>query len=387
LLARLATADGKQTWHSVLWLGVVIGLAAGTKYLGILLLLPAAYVLFAKKYEAKHFGILVGSALLGLLAATPGILLENQAFLKGVGFELSHSAEGHGLVFINTPPGAIFHSLNLTEAFGVVPLLLGIAGTAWAIVSKKIWGIACGIFLLTYFMVIAGAEVKFLRYVLPLLPWLAIGVGYLTGRCHEEKGWKRMVTGIAILMIGLTSATTSGAFPLTRLMSTQDPRDQAADWFKRETPPETTIGLVSDPWFYTPPFFPNAGLLLPQERLQAMAENPRVVRFIPDGEPRKDWDVRLLDNAPDYIVFSSFEFLDHDRLSEPNFVEFMQKMPGLYDFIAIFWGEEPAFATDPDSMNFSREMLRVIMRERYPKTHDMMYIRPTICVFRLKKTN
>ena len=387
LIIRMLQSENKPVWKSLLAIGVVIGLAAGTKYTGILLLLPAIYGLWKLKVAAKDYGVVLASTIGGFLVATPGALLQSDAFMRGFMFEVAHSAEGHGLVFIDTPPGIVYHILNMSEAIGMAPLLFGIAGLTWAIVSKKSWAIASALFVVAYFAVIAGAEVKFLRYVFPLLPFIAIGVGYIAGRCHEERGWKRVVTGATILLIGFTAATTSGAFALTRLMTTQDPRDQAANWFAKETPNEATIGLVSDPWFYTPPFAPNFGMLSPDERIAALADNPRVLRYILEQGDKLDWDVRLLQLKPEYIVFSSFEYLDHDRLSEPNFVAFMDAMRADYEFIGIFWGDEPAFATDPESTDFDRHLLRVVMRERYPKTHDMMYIRPTICVFRLKKTN
>ncbi len=384
LLIRAVKAAEAPSLKSVCAVGAVVGLAAGTKYAGILLLLPATYVLFSRGVSAKYYGALVGSTVIGFLLATPGVLLQTEAFMRGVTYEMGHTAAGHGLVFVDTPPGVIYHFWNSAEAFGFAPLLFGCAGLIWAVVSKKPWGIAAVLFCVAYFLAIGLAEVKFLRYVFPLLPFLALGLGYLAGRCHEEKGWKRVVTGAVILLVGVTSTTTGGAFVLTRLMSMPDPRDEAARWFKEDTPPDTKIGLVSDPWFYSPPLFPNIGLLASGDRLEAMAEHPRIVRYIPADGEKMDWDIRLLENPPDYIVFSSFEFLDHDRLSEPNFVAFIDEMKTLYDLVGIFWGPEPAFPKSGTNTEFDRDMLRVIMRERYPKTHDMMYIRPTICVFKLK---
>lgn len=387
LVIKALQQETQPATKTIATIGFVIGLAAGAKYTGVLMLLPAVYLLFTKRSPAKEYAIAFGAMIVGFFVATPGALLQNEEFMRDFMYEIGHSAEGHGLVFVDTPPGAVFHSFNLAEAFGFVPLLFGVAGIVWGVVTKMKWAIAAALFFVAYFALIAGAEVKFLRYVLPLLPLVALGLGYIAGRCHELGGWKRVVTGAILLMVGFTSANyTSGAFKLTGLMTTPDPRNEAAIWFGEETPADTTIGLVSDPWFYTPSFFPDIGLLTSQERLTAMRANPRLIRYIATDGEKKDWDIRLLDQAPDYVVFSSFEFLDHDRLGEPNFVEFIERMHNEYDFIGIFWGPEPAFATKPEAMKFDRQMLRVIMRERYPKTHDMMYIRPTICVFK-KKTN
>ncbi|MDQ2986378.1 MAG: glycosyltransferase family 39 protein [Armatimonadota bacterium] len=384
LLIRAVQSDGSLQWKRISGMGMVIGLAAGTKYTGILLLIPAAIVFWKIKADVKQYAMLLGAAIVGFLMATPGILLETMAFLRGFTYELGHSAEGHGLVFVDTPPGVVYHFLNSAEAFGMIPMVLGIVGLVWAAAARKPWAIVAASFFVVYFIVIGMAEVKFLRYVFPLLPFLALGLGYLAGRCHEGRGWKRVITGAAILFVVVGTGATSGAFTLTRLMTMQDTRDESATWIREEAEHDATIGLVSDPWFYTPPFFPDIGLLATDERLGAMAEYPHIVRYIaPDGE-KKDWDMRLLESPPAYIVFSSFEFLDHDRLSEPNFVAFIDRMKVMYDFVAMFWDAEPALAASPKSKVFDRSFLRVLMRERYPKTHDMMYIRPTICVFKLK---
>lgn len=384
LLIRAVQSEGAPSWKRIAGIGIVIGLAAGTKYAGILMLVPAAFVFWKTRADFKQYAALVGSTAAGFLIATPGVLIETTAFLRGFTYEIAHSAEGHGLVFVDTPHGIIYQFLNSAEAFGLVPMLFGIAGLAWAAVAKKSWAVASVLFFIIYYVMVGMSDVKFLRYVFPLLPFLALGLGYLAGRCHEARGLKRAITGAIILFVVVGTGATSGALTLTRLMTLQDSRDETAVWFAEQTPKGSPIGLVSDPWFYSPSLFPNIGLLSSPERLAAMAENPRVVRYIsPDGE-KKDWDVRLLDSPPDYVAFSSFEFLDHDRLNEPNFVVFIEKLQSMYDFVAMFWDTEPAFAAGPESKEFDRNLLRVLMRERYPKTHDMMYIRPTLCVFKLK---
>lgn len=383
LLLRAILAEEKPNTRQILWIGAAIGIAAGTKYSGALLLLPAAYALWNKQADIKSAGLGVLAFAGGFLIATPGLLLESSAFFRDFFFEVRHSAEGHGLVFVDTPHGFVYHAINLTEAFGFAPLCLGVAGIVWALWSRKPWAIAIAIFVVAYYAVIGLAEVKFLRYVLPLLPFVAVGIGYLAGRAHEEKGRKRLVSGATILLIGLTAATTGGAFSLTRLMAIEDPRDQAAQWLQVEAE-DKTIGFVSDPWFYSPPLSPDFGLLAPSQRLEALLANPQLIRMDAESPTRTDWDVRLLDVRPEYIVFSSFEFADHDRLNDPNFVEFMERFENEYDFVGLFWGPDPAFPTSEDSTTFTREGLRILIRQRYPQTHDMMYISPTICIFRAK---
>lgn len=371
----------KQTNKLILGAGILAGLAAGTKYSGILLIpsLLIALILHSES-KLKAIALAMGGFAAGFLIATPGALLEPSAFWAGFTYELSHTAEGHGIVFAETGNGAAYHLKNLMEAFGFVPFLAGVAGLVWAAIGKEKWALVMVVFAILYFAVIARAEVRFLRYVFPLLPLLALGAGSLVGALHLRGLPGRVAAGIIVLLIGYSAVLPMGAAQLTALMHSKDPRDQAADWLSKKT---GDIGLVSDPWFYTPPFFANGGLLSPFDRLASMKENSRLQRFIaPDGS-RKDWDVRLLDEVrPKYIVFSSFEFLDNDRINQPDMVAFIRKMSDTYGFAGVFWGAAPVISNNDEPI--SRELIRKVMLNHYPITHDMMYIQPTICVFERK---
>jgi len=386
---RLATSEGNRR-SDMLACAVAIGLAAGTKYTGILLLLPLILLLGWSGQRRWIIPAILVTAC-AFVFATPGILLESDRFWSGFTYELAHSAAGHGIVFASTPSGFIVHLNNLMEAFGVLALLSGISGLAWAITHKHRWALAMAVFFLLYYFVIGRAEVKFLRYVFPLLPLLAIGVGYAVAEAHKRGGWMRVVPAVALLAIGFSLAMRQGAMPLTALMQIKDPRDQTASWLNEKHPKET-IGFVSDPWFYSPPLFPNTGLLSPDARLEAMIAFMAQVRFIryiaPDGS-RKDWDTRLITGwKPDYIVFSSFEFLDNDRTNQPDFVAFIELMTKEYKPAAVFWGPAPSFPSEKEANGeVTRAMIRSLFTSRFPLTHDMMYIQPTICLFAKRTPN
>jgi hypothetical protein len=285
-------------------------------------------------------------------------------------------------VFANTNSGFVYHLNNMLEAFGFLPFLIGVAGIAWAAMKKNRWAIAIAMFFVLYYVVIGRAEVKFLRYVFPLLPVLAIGVGYAAAEAHKRSGWFRAVPALALLAIGFSLVSRQGAMPLTALMQIPDPRDQAASWLQAEHA-DATIGFVSDPWFYSPPLFPEAGLLLSEQRLQEMAKKPHLMR----AASRKDWDPALItQQQPDYIVFSGFEFLDYDRINQPDFIAFIELMTEEYKPAAVFWGPSPSFPKEAEANQpVTREMIRSLFSTRFPLTHDLMYIQPAICLF-VKRT-
>lgn len=84
------------------WLGAAVaGLAAGTKYQGGVLLAPILLVFIWNQRDRSRSGrlaLVVGAGIVfatAYLASTPGTLLEPQAFLEDIRFELSHYRTGH----------------------------------------------------------------------------------------------------------------------------------------------------------------------------------------------------------------------------------------------------------------------------------------------------
>jgi hypothetical protein len=127
------------------------------------------------------------------------------------------------------------------------------------------------------------------------------------------------------------------------------------------------VGLVSDPWFYTPALYPEVGLgpwapLGARIAAMARSERPRVVRYLPpDPRERRDWDIRLLEEVqPELVVFSSFEAYDAFRLKVPEALRFYEKLERDYRLERMVGG--PA-----------------------SRVHDLAYVRPEVFVW-VRKT-
>jgi hypothetical protein len=394
LIWRFMDADQSRKVRIAILLGVVIGLAAGTKYTGGLLLLSGwlAVWMSARESFVRLATTMLVVTMVGFFIATPGVLFESEPFWRDFRYELAHSAEGHGLVFANTPSGFIYHIVNLATAFGMFALLLSVIGLGMAVYKKEKWILPFLLFCIGYYVLIGRAEVKFVRYVFPLLPFLAVGFGYLVGKLHERSVYWRVVNIFAILAVGFSVRAENGAIPLTTLMMIDDPRDMTAKWMKDNAANER-IGLVTDPWFYTPPLFPDTGLPGADARLSAMLEeNRQLVRYIPPDGRRIEWDPRLITElSPGWVIISSFEFVDHDRVDQPDFVASMAVLSESYEIYAVAWGGKILQKSESQSeLNQKkidlRRAMRELFRERYPQLHDMMYIQPTVCVLR-KKTD
>ena len=391
LKIQSAIAEGNGTGEMKLAIlsGLFAGLSAGTKYTGILCLVTlfvAAFMLKGKSgWKLAAAGL--GSAVIAVLLTTPGFLLENAEFMKGFLFETKHVKDGHGLVFEGTSPGFVYHIANLFLGLGLFVTLLGAVGLIGAAIKKRVWALSLLAFFLIYYLVIAGAEVKFIRYTFPLYLGLAVGFGWLIGKARERGGrWHAVV---AMGMLGLGGFFGGGlqdTVRFTTYMGEPDPRDAAGDYLRGK---DGSVGVVADPWFYTPAIHPELGRRLqyragmpfvgystyePTHPTVMALTNPSIVRHVPDGDlaKRMDWDPDLLDvDKPTYVVYSSFESEGLDRITrmaQPSAVgkatadrarSFMEKLRESYDF-------DRQFGPDRDYV------------------HDMLYVQPTVWIWKRK---
>lgn len=382
LYAAMRYAENTEDRYAMRWAllaGVLAGFAAGTKYNAVL----AVAALFPVAYKAKGGvkAVLASSAvcIAGFFVTTPGVLLESARFQEHFQYEMWHTSSGHGLVFAGTSPGFLYQLSNLLEATGPAFLLIALFGL-YAMVSKRspesdsirLGFIGLLTVALLYYILIGRAEVKFLRYVFPLLPVLAIGFGFAVGYAHLQKSraWQVLVA-VAIFAVGSMVARTAEN---TQLMMSPDPRDLAATTLQNRS----SVGLVSDPWFYSPSLYPSIAApryasFEQRELIRAGARNPVVLRYIPaNPSERQDWDVRLLEElAPDAVVFSSFEADDYDRLLG-------QKKPP-----AEYAGQLEQYRVFRDRLHQDYRLERAFGTQG-SAIHDMMYIQPRIWIWRRK---
>jgi hypothetical protein len=364
--------------------GVFAGLSAGTKYNGILGLLTLIVVLFASRKPTawKETALATLSAAFAFLIATPGVLVNTEKFSQDFLFELTKSGQGQGLIYAYTTNGFVFQFTNLLVGAGFALVFLGLFGVGWLCRRKQIWMIALLVFFLVYFLVIGRAEVKFVRYVFPLSIALACGFGWLIGRAHEKSERFRAVVIVGIMALG---GVDPGGFRVsamnTQWMVADDPRDRAGrELIERAKQTSLTVGLVSDPWYWSASLFPDAGIprmarIQDREEIRAQTTTPRVMRYIPvEGiEQRQDWDVRLITELqPDLITYSSFESGPVQRLSElsdldsetqvvvDRYRQFMEKLKEAYSLDRLYG-----------------------VPNNYP--HDMAYIQPLVAIWKRKE--
>lgn len=370
-------SDSKARLKYAALAGLWIGLSAGTKYSGALGLVSLAIVCAFLPPGGRMRPLLAGlvSAVAAFLISTPGAILDSASFVRDFSYEMAHAAGGHGLVFVGTSPAYLFHIGNLVEGVGALGVVIGAAGLILGCKRRAVWALALVALFVIYYFSISRAEVKFFRYVLPLIPILAIGFGYAVSEAQraENKRW-RLAVGAAIFALGgaLTRATQN-----TLWMIGEDPRDAAARVVKADKDVKT-VGLPIDPWFQTPPFYADTALprtvpFSERQRLMLAANSPQVLRYVPsDPNERFDWDARLITELkPDAISISSFEDGEISRMRNVTNPppELRLQLDRAEQFKAALMADyELAYRFGGDG----------------PSIHDLMYVRPTVWIWKRK---
>ncbi len=382
---KVAEDEVGTTWMKwAAWAGVWAGLSAGTKYTGFLALIALYIVLGLSKERVKALlpaAVATLAALAAFVVSTPGAVLQSEKFLHDFKYEITHTSTGHGLVFAGTSSGFIYHFSNLMVGFGLLMTLIGAMGLLRAGFKKHAWAFGLLGFAAAMYFLIGRAEVKFLRYVFPLIPVLAIGFGWIVGQAHSHPNRRfRTLVYLGILALGgLGGGGFIGAGTVSQWMASEDPRDESARWIESHHEIRT-VGLVQDPWFYSPSLFPDSAVsrAMPMpmrlERM-TMATSPRVVMHIEPGESPLHWDSRLVTiDKPDAVVMSSFEYDDVDRLYK------------LGTYPSEFEPEVSAYRATMTALTQDYEITQV-WGVGGPTVTDLMYVRPRVWLWQRKKTD
>lgn len=246
--AAVLGATGLQargTMRLALVAGGLAGLATSTKYNAALLLLPlvlaAATARNADRSELPlsqrvRLGLAATLAMgTGFFAGTPYALLDFATFFKDFRYEATHLAEGH---HIDVGVGWAHHALvTLPVAFGWVGYLLGLLGLYLSWMSNRRLAAVAFSFPLVYFLLIGRGETAFFRYMLPVVPFLAMGLGLMVDAVHRRLG-----LGPALVLLGIAVASPAArAWSAVELMMAGDTRESMGSWIEANVPTDAVI--------------------------------------------------------------------------------------------------------------------------------------------------
>ncbi len=254
LCAAAAVANEGTKRHYIL-LGLMVGFAGAAKYNAAIVLLniPLAHWLNPRR-QGYFNGNLVRALLwvaLGFLIACPYALWDMPRFLDGVSHEIAHYRRGHmgHQGDFNRTYYLMFLS---TRGFGPVLTGLGIYGLWSMLRNFRREYLLLLTFPVLYLLFLGGYKVRFVRNLMPILPYLSlwIGVGVVcawrdirrTWPALQRVGaWKLAAPALALVL----AIPGSIAIDETIALATTDTRLQARTWIEKNIPRGSVIYLQS----------------------------------------------------------------------------------------------------------------------------------------------
>jgi hypothetical protein len=251
-------------------------------------------------------------AVITFLMCTPGLLFDTANFMRDMQYEAQHQAAGHGDVFLDTPSGYVMQIQNMMGGLTASVVLLGIAGLIYAAIRKHKWAWVLLSFFVPYYLLIGTSQVKFPRYGFPLYIGVAAGFAYGVSALQFRSKNQLVAAAIAtVALVGVESPLEGirGTAQYTAWMMGEDPRDACGRYFKdlAAQDPGLEVGITSKPEFFTPALFKDAVLLqfMSEDQLESYLAATRDPHVVPAHG-----------SNPEYVVFTSVESADYERLDD-----------------------------------------------------------------------
>ncbi len=301
---------------------VVAGLATSTKYnLGALVLPATIAAVFACRGEVGRRVAAGGRAalawprlllarvyapmLLAFLAGSPFIVLDPGHFLHD--FLRQNRIMDRGWLGFENVGNGFWYNLetNLGGTFGVVLVVLAVAGLAWALWRHTAVDLLLAPYALAYFVYISTWSELADRYLLPILPLLLLLAVRVCLEALELRPAARRVAAPAVAIVFAVAllAPLAGSLAFVRDLSGGDTRERAKAWLESNVPAGSTIATEN----YSAPlvrvrdeaYYRSAGLATPGYRIIRL-------RLPAPGVPNRSHDLDWLhEKNADYVIVSS----------------------------------------------------------------------------------
>lgn len=258
------SAHEKGTASAFAWAGAAAGLAAASKYNGgIALLMPLVACLMTPRGKDPRIRCAfaaVAAAAAAFIAGAPYTLLDLRSFLDGFARLAVHYKNG---AHPSEPP-ALTYIKHLLINFGYPALILAAAGFILAIVrlvkgpGRVRWAVLLVMPVVQFYM-IAGQQIVFGRYLLPMVPMLCLlaSIAVVSGvsllRRYEIPRAPR-----AALIAALTAAALVhpawASITFDRQIGRHDTTRMAYDWIRQNLPPGSMVVVETRKLLLPPPY-------------------------------------------------------------------------------------------------------------------------------------
>lgn len=248
----LAKVLDEEAWSGAVFVGVCAGMAAAVRLNGLLLaLLAVGAILFqARRTLPRNVWFLLGSTGLTLCLLQPYLLTAPELLWRSESSDdLAYSlriARGDPLkpwtLFdVYTTPYVHYFTALMPLAVGWVMTVLFTAGFFAGLRHRQALRLAIVLWPLLCFMLVGGLHTKHVRYLLPLVPFLALLAADLCLWVLHRTQTRRRLLGTAIGVAALSAGWYGVAF--AGIYAEEDSRIQAARWVFAQVEQGRAIGV------------------------------------------------------------------------------------------------------------------------------------------------
>lgn len=257
LMTRLINSPKRANYVLV---GISVGLAIATKYNAILLTAPflIAHIINSDKDNRGNpinlnLIIFAGVAIFTFIVSNPYSVLDGRFFLES----LTHKIRGGYWGFSH------HISYSLFEGMGGASTILGIIGLIGFLKKDFKKAIFLISFPALFYIHLVFKSQPFPRYVLPVIPFLAIGLAFLMFELYEKVKTKPLKMAIMVVSLVLVIPTTAKSIKAGMLFTSKDTRVEAKEWIEKNIPAGARIALAHT--FFSPPLEQTTGQLKEKE--------------------------------------------------------------------------------------------------------------------------
>ncbi len=308
LLASLRVL-GARTWRRPALAGAAAGLACAIKYPGLLLLAPVAVAIilaFDPRRRPGRLALMLATATVSFLLvfalACPAAVADHARLVAEVWTEIrSKTSAGPGADLVRR--GWIQHAaLSLGYGLGAPLCVAAAAGALVTAARRPKEGVVLLAFAVTYYVAMGSGTIIHARYMLPLVPLLALFAAVAIDRVAHAARRSRRVWLAAALTAAVVSVSAARVVRSNRLLASEDTRVTAARYLDSLVADGERALLLG--WYTRP-----ATAICRGPRF-VFEDDPSVARLVAGAED----PLRALTEAFDYVVHGSYYFGGEPRL-------------------------------------------------------------------------
>lgn len=231
-------------WRNHLFAGVAVGLACATKWPAAMVLAnamsAALFRAIGHRAEARRVLIAPLAALVTLLVVSPYLLLDYTAVLRDLHGEARAFHPGQ-------TGGGLFHNLGwyirlpLAETFGIVGVVLAAIGLVLALRRYRAFTIAVLPGAALFFVVIAGQFLVWERWIVPLLPVVALLSAIAIDAAASFPRRTAMAQALLIALVGVVTVPMLRTTLAAERMRANDTRQVATEWVRAHVPEDKSV--------------------------------------------------------------------------------------------------------------------------------------------------